>query len=66
MAVIDALEVCRIPYMLVGGIRSVITGSADRLKDADFVVELVEHAIASLTRLLGPRFGLTRRCLSKQ
>ena len=47
------------PYMLVGGLLSYY-GIGRSTKDADFVVELGD-SIASLTRLLGPPFGLTRR-----
>ncbi len=58
LAVIDALESVGIPYMLVGGSSVSYYGIGRSTKDADFVVELSEHLITDLTRLLGPEFRL--------
>ncbi len=58
LAVLDALESAGIPYMLVGGSSVSYYGIGRSTKDADFVVELSEHAITDLTRLLGPQFRL--------
>ena len=48
LAVIDALEACSIPYMLVGSYSSNVYGVERSTQDADFVVELVEGAIGEL------------------
>jgi hypothetical protein len=44
LAVIDALEACSIPYMLVGSYSSNIYGVERSTQDADFVVEIVVRA----------------------
>jgi len=54
LAVIDALEACSIPYMLVGSYSSNVYGVERSTQDADFVVELVEGAIGELSRRLSP------------
>ena len=48
LAVIDALELCSIPYMLVGSYSSNVYGVERSTQDADFVIELVEGAMGEL------------------
>jgi hypothetical protein len=52
--VVEALEACGIPYMLVGSYSSNAYGIARATQDADFVIELGDAAIAELARLIAP------------
>jgi len=61
LAVIDALEACSIPYMLVGSYSSNVYGVERSTQDADFVVELVEGAIGELSRRLSPSIRIDRQ-----
>jgi len=61
LAVIDGLESCSIPYMLVGSYSSNIYGVERSTQDADFVVELVEGAIGKLSRRLLPAIRIDRQ-----
>jgi hypothetical protein len=61
LAVIDGLESCSIPYMLVGSYSSNIYGVERSTQDADFVVELVEGAIGELSRRLPPAIRIDRQ-----
>ncbi len=61
MAVVDALEACSIPYMLVGSYSSNIYGVERSTHDADFVVEPAEGAIGELSRRLLPAIRIDRQ-----
>ena len=52
--VIDALEACGLPYMLVGSYSSNVYGSDRSTKDADFVIEMGEIPIGEVSRRLAP------------
>jgi len=58
LAVIDALESCGVPYMLVGSFASNFYGIGRSTKDADFVLRLDEKSISDVARELGPQFRL--------
>jgi hypothetical protein len=53
-SVIEALESCGIPYMLVGSYSSNAYGVPRATQDADFVIELGETSISELARRLAP------------
>ena len=61
LAVIDALEACSIPYLLVGSYSSNVYGVERSTQDADFVVELGEGAIGELSRRLLPSIRIDRQ-----
>ncbi len=52
--VLDALEDCGIPYMLVGSNSSNAYGIPRSTQYADFVIELGEKSILELAGRLGP------------
>lgn len=54
--VIDALNGLTVPYILVGSFSSNYYGIGRLTKDADFVVELGDHSILDIGRLLGSPF----------
>ena len=54
VSVIEALEACEIPYMLVGSYSSNAYGIPRSTQDADFVIELGEASITELARRLAP------------
>jgi hypothetical protein len=54
VSVIEALEACGIPYMLVGSYSSNAYGIARSTQDADFVIELGEKSIAEVARRIAP------------
>jgi hypothetical protein len=54
IAVIEALEACGIPYMLVGSYASNSYGIPRSTQDADFVIELGEASIGELARRIAP------------
>jgi Nucleotidyl transferase AbiEii toxin, Type IV TA system len=54
VSVIEALETCGIPYMLVGSYSSNAYGVPRSTQDADFVIELGEASIAELARRIAP------------
>ncbi len=54
IAVVEGLEGCGIPYMLVGSYSSNVYGSDRSTQDADFVIELGETSIGELGRRLAP------------
>jgi Nucleotidyl transferase AbiEii toxin, Type IV TA system len=54
IAVVEALETCGIPYMLVGSYSSNSYGVPRATEDADFVIELGEKSIVELARQLAP------------
>lgn len=54
LSVVEALEACDIPYMLVGSYSSNAYGVARSTQDADFVIELGEMSIGELGRRLSP------------
>lgn len=54
LSVIEALESCEIPYMLVGSYSSNAYGVARSTQDADFVIALGETSITELARRLAP------------
>jgi hypothetical protein len=58
VAVIDALEALRIPYMLVGSFSSNYYGIGRSTRDADFVIELGSDPLSFLMNRLGPAFRL--------
>jgi hypothetical protein len=51
---IEALEACEIPYMLVGSYSTSAYGIPRLTQDADFVMELGETSITELARRLAP------------
>ena len=57
-AVIDALGVLRIPYMVVGSFSSNYYGTPRATHDVDFVVQLDSGSLRSLVNHLGPSFRL--------
>jgi len=57
-AVIDALEVLGVPYMLVGSFASNFYGIPRATQDADFVLQLKETSVKDIAEQLGPRFRL--------
>ena len=57
-AVVDALAVCEIEYMIVGAISSNAYSIARSTKDADFVLELRPGQLTALMKLLGAEFQL--------
>jgi hypothetical protein len=58
IAVIDALELCRIPYMAVGSVSLNLYTAPRSTQDADFVVELQPDSLPRLMQRLGPTFRL--------
>ncbi|MDP6353656.1 MAG: hypothetical protein QF473_01040 [Planctomycetota bacterium] len=54
----DALEVCDIPYILVGSFSSNFYGIGRSTKDADFVIQLEGKSLSEITEYLGPAFKL--------
>jgi hypothetical protein len=54
ISVIEALESCEIPYMLVGSYFSNAYGVPRSTQDADFVIESGETSISELARRLAP------------
>jgi hypothetical protein len=54
LKVLDALEDCGIPYMLVGSNSSSTYGIPRLTQDADFVIELGEKSILELARRIAP------------
>ena len=54
ISVVEALEACEIPYMLVGSYSSNAYGIARATQDADFVIELGEKSILELARRIAP------------
>jgi hypothetical protein len=54
VAVVEALEACEIPYMLVGSYSSNAYGVARATQDADFVIELGEKSILELAQRIAP------------
>jgi hypothetical protein len=52
--VVEALESCEVPYMLVGSYSSNIYGSDRSTQDADFVIQLAHGEIGDLARKLAP------------
>jgi hypothetical protein len=61
VAVIDALEALRIPYMLVGSLSCNYYAIPRSTQDADFVVQLEPGAISAVAKQLGPAFQLDRQ-----
>ena len=53
-SVIEALESCGRPYLLVGSYPSDAYGVPRATQDADFVIELGETSISELARRLAP------------
>ncbi len=62
-AVVDALEVCQIDYMLVGAFSSNFYGVARSTHDADFVVVVNPGQLRELVNRLGPDYLLDRQIL---
>jgi hypothetical protein len=58
LAVIDALEDLRIPYMLVGSLSSSFYGIPRSTQDADFVVQFGQRSIGEIVDRLGAAFAL--------
>ena len=58
VAVIDALEALRVPYMLVGSFSSNFYGVPRATQDADFVLQVEKNRIPEIARRLGPQFRL--------
>jgi hypothetical protein len=56
--VVSALELLHIPYMVVGSFSSNVYGKPRSTKDADFVVELGDLSISTLTSAIGSGFVL--------
>jgi len=56
--VIDALEACGVPYMLVGSFASNFYGIGRSTKDVDFVLQLDEKSVSDVLKELGPQFRL--------
>jgi hypothetical protein len=56
--VVEALEACGIPYMLVGSYSSNAYGIARATQDADFVIELGEASIGELAKRIAPSIRL--------
>jgi hypothetical protein len=54
LAVVDALEACGIPYMLVGSYSSNVYGIERSTQDADFVIEPGDASLADVGRRLAP------------
>jgi Nucleotidyl transferase AbiEii toxin, Type IV TA system len=54
IAVVEALEACGIPYMLVESYSSNSYGVPRATEDADFVIELGEKSILELARRIAP------------
>jgi hypothetical protein len=61
LAVIDALESCSIPYLLVGSFSSNLYGVERSTQDADFVVQLTDGSIGELARRLLPAIRIDRQ-----
>jgi hypothetical protein len=58
VAVIDALEALRIPYMLVGSFSTNFYGIPRSTHDADIVVQVQPGDVLALVKHLGPPFRL--------
>lgn len=58
LRVIEALDAAGVPYMLVGSFSSNYYGIPRSTEDADFVVELRDQPVTSLTPFLGPDIKL--------
>jgi len=58
VAVVDALDALRIPYMVVGSFSSNFYGIPRATQDADFVVQLEAGALSALMERVGPSFRL--------
>lgn len=60
-AVIDALNTCRVPYMLVGSLSSNYYGIARSTHDADFVIQLEGTSIAAVADRLPNMLRMDRQ-----
>ncbi|HZV07476.1 MAG TPA: hypothetical protein VE999_20495 [Gemmataceae bacterium] len=58
LAVIDALEMLGVPYMLVGSLSSNVYGIPRSTHDADFVIECAAEILPRLATHLGPAYRL--------
>jgi hypothetical protein len=58
LRVVDALERLSIPYMAVGSFSTNVYGNPRSTKDADFVLELGNHSMTELSKLIGADFTL--------
>ena len=58
LTILDALEKAGIPSLVVGSLSSTYYGIARSTKDANFVIQLDTHRLASLFDSLGPSFRL--------
>lgn len=58
VAVIDALNEAKVPYLLAGSLSANIYSIPRSTKDADFVVEMDSAALDKVTALLEPHFDL--------
>ena len=54
ITVVEALDGCGLPYMLVGSYSTNVYGTDRATQDADFVIELGETSIGELSRRLAP------------
>jgi hypothetical protein len=54
LSVIEALDACGIPYMLVGSYSSNVYGIARSTQDADFVIELGQASVDELALRIAP------------
>jgi hypothetical protein len=61
VAVLDALETARVPYMIVGSLASNFHGIPRSTRDADFVVEVPPGNLAHLGGALPPGLTLQRQ-----
>jgi hypothetical protein len=61
LSVIDALEACQMPYMLVGSLSSMYYGFSRSTTDADFVVQFGSCSIEDVLSRLGPQFRFERQ-----
>jgi hypothetical protein len=58
LAVIDAVEALRIPYMVVGSLSSNFYGVSRSTRDADFVLQFSDVSAGAIAERLGPAFRL--------
>jgi len=58
VAVLDALEAVRVPYMIVGSLASNFHGIPRSTRDADFVVEMAPGVLQQLVTALPPDLTL--------
>jgi len=65
LIVAEALEACRVRYLVGGSVASTVSGEPRSTLDVDLVVELTEKDVAPLSAALGDRFHVDAESLRR-